>query len=58
MIISYFTTEFKILLRHNVISLVEGSPHKVCDQGWNFDNSNVFNTITSEVKTTGKEEFL
>ena len=57
MIISYFPTD-EVLLRHNVISLVEGSPHKVCDQGWNFDNSNVFNTITSEVKTTGKEEFL
>jgi len=35
-------------IRHNVISLVEGSPHKLCDQGWNFDHRNVFNTITSE----------
>ena len=39
----------KVVLRHNVISLVEGSPHKLCDQGWNFDHRNVFNTITSEV---------
>ena len=37
------------IIRHNVISLVEGSPHKLCDQGWNYDHRNVFKTITSEV---------
>ena len=46
-----------VILRHNVISLVEGSPHKLCDQGWNFDHRNVFNTITSEVITTVKQFF-
>ena len=40
-----------MIVRHNVISLVEGSPHKLCDQGWDFDHRNVFNTITSEVRT-------
>jgi len=44
-------------IRHNVISLVEGSPHKLCDQGWNFDHRNVFNTITSENNWVCEEDY-
>ena len=46
------------IIRHNVISLVEGSPHKLCDQGWNYDHRNVFNTITSEVCALEKKTFF
>ena len=41
-----------------MISLVEGSPHKLCDKGWNYDHRNVFNTITSEVCVLEKEDFF
>ena len=39
-----------LLNRRNVISLVEGSAHKTCDQGWIYDHGSVFNTITTEVR--------
>ena len=29
--------------------MVEMSPKKSCDQGWTYDHSTVFTTITSEV---------
>ena len=29
--------------------MVEMSPKKTCGQGWNYDHSTVFTTITSEV---------
>jgi len=35
-------------VRSDVISFVEKTPHKSCDNGWNYDHSLVFNTITSE----------
>ena len=35
--------------RHNVIAMVEMSPKKSCEQGWKYDHSTVFTTITSEV---------
>lgn len=35
-------------IRHDVISMVEMSPKKTCGQGWNYDHSTVFTTITSE----------
>ena len=35
--------------RHDVIAMVEMSPKKSCEQGWKYDHSTVFTTITSEV---------
>ena len=32
-----------------MIAMVEMSPKKSCDQGWTYDHSTVFTTITSEV---------
>ena len=36
-------------VRRSVISFVEKVPQKSCDNGWTYDHSLVFNTITSEV---------
>ena len=36
-------------IRQNVIRFVEKIPQKSCDQGWTYDHSMVFSTITSEV---------
>lgn len=44
-------------IRHDVISLVERSPHKTCDQGWEYDHSLVFNTITSENNWVCEEDY-
>ena len=35
--------------RHDVIAMVDMSPKKSCMQGWKYDHSTVFTTITSEV---------
>ena len=40
-------------VRRSVISFVEKVPQKSCDNGWTYDHSLVFNTITSEVSITG-----
>ena len=36
-------------VRRGVISFVEASPRQQCGEGWTYDHSLVFNTITSEV---------
>lgn len=40
--------EYFSAIRRGVITFVEETPHKSCDNGWNYDNSLIFNTITSE----------
>jgi len=40
-----------------VISLVEGSPHKKCDQGWVYNHGSVFNTITTESDWVCEEDY-
>ena len=36
-------------VRRGVISFVEASPRQQCGEGWTYDHSLVFPTITSEV---------
>lgn len=44
-------------VRSDVISFVESTPKKVCDRGWNYDHSLVFNTITSENNWVCDEDY-
>jgi len=44
-------------IRHDVIAMVEMSPKKSCMQGWKYDHSTVFTTITSENNWVCEEDY-
>merc|ERR1719430_658929 len=56
-----YTKDYKMdqfsAARSSVISFVETSPKKSCDNGWTYDHSLVFNTITSENNWVCEEDY-
>ena len=48
-VIIFHDRDISYFCRRDVITLVANSPQKSCDNGWRYDFSSVFETITSEV---------